>query len=51
MAVFAEALHYFPKMEDGIKKCASSLGESYPCSTLMNSFAPCSNDYNFNDGL
>ena len=22
MAVFAEALHYFPKMEEGIKKCA-----------------------------
>ena len=37
--------------EDGIKKCASSLGESYPCSALMNSFGPCSNDYNFNDGL
>ena len=37
--------------ETGIKKCSSTLGENYPCDELMNSFGPCSNDYNFKDGL
>ena len=36
---------------DGIKKCSSTLGESYPCAQLMDSFGPCSNDENFHDGL
>ena len=35
----------------GIEICSSSLGQSYPCSALMDSFGPCSNDYNFDDGL
>ena len=37
--------------ESGIKKCLSILGESYRCSALIDSFGPCSNDHNFNDGL
>ena len=35
----------------GIKKCSSTLGENYPCAKLMDSFGPCANDYNYNDGL
>ena len=37
--------------ETGIQMCSSRFGESYPCSALMNSFGPCTNDENFNDGL
>ena len=37
--------------ESGITLCISILGDSYPCAALMDSFGPCSNDYNFNDGL
>ena len=37
--------------DSGIKKCFSILGEDYPCSKLMDSFGPCANDINYNDGL
>ena len=37
--------------ESGITLCSSILGDNYPCANLMDSFGPCSNDYNFNDGL
>ena len=37
--------------DNGIKKCFSTLGENYPCAKLMESFGPCANDDNYNDGL
>ena len=37
--------------DNGIKKCFSTLGESYPCANLMDSFGPCVNDANYDDAL
>ena len=37
--------------DSGIKKCSSTLGGNYPCAKLMDSFGPCSNYYNYKDGL